>query len=495
MQTSDRNIILKNIPLVNLKILSRGIAAGLLSILLFSQCTKIKTTDVGSELIPTVDNVYTFDTVLTVETSNYLFGDSAIPFQGKSATGNVTEFLMGSVSNDPQFGKTQATMFFELKPPAYPYAFENVKDSLSLDSVVLCIRWNSTWGDTATPQTVRVFELTDFIKPDSLYQTNVNFRYRDLLGSKTFSPSILNDTMALYQQILVNQLRIPLSSEFGQRLLAQDSSAGEPYHSDSLFRNFFKGFAVVPEAGSGNALMAFALSDTNTYLKLYYKVTKGGQVDTLSRSWRFGNANVGGCANRIQRSYNGSQLAAHLNNIPGGDSLVYVQSSPGTYTTIRMPSLDGFKAVKGNVIVHLAEVNMKQVPGPSNEFDNFLTPPGTLYMDFFDSVLNVQYPFLTDAFVSGVYSPLVFGGRPKYVPAPGGQFTTAYSFYITRYVQSIITRNTPNAKIYLYAPSVVTYPILRTSFSVTPLARGRVKLGGGTHSSQKMTLKIVYSRI
>jgi hypothetical protein len=300
----------------------------------------------------------------------------------------------------------------------------------------------------------------------------------------------------LFRQNLANQLRIRLTDEFGQRLLSQDSSDGEPYSSDSAFRAFFKGFAVVPEvAGTGNALMGFALSDTNTYLKLYYKVTKNGQQDTVSRNFVFTNIAPGGCANRIQRSYNGSQLATHLTPAPGGDSLVYIQSSPGSYAILRLPALDQFKALKGNVIVHLAELSMFQVPGNNGEFDNYLTVPGTLYMDFLDTIQYVQYPFLTDAFLSGRYDVRVFGGFAENTVAPAGQVVSKYRFYITRYVQNFITRNSPNFPIYLYAPYTVIYPQLRVIFGVTPLARGRVKLGGGNHSNQKMKLRLIYSSI
>lgn len=484
---------------MNLKFLLKGIAAGLVVTLFLSHCTKIKTTDVGTDLLPIVDNVYTFDTTVHVMAVNHLFGDSALPLLGKDASGRVSDFLLGHISNDPQFGKTTGNMFFELKPPSFKYFFENVKDSLELDSVVLCLRWNSTWGDTNAVQKVNVYEMLDYIRPDTVYSTAASFRYRDLLGSKSYAPSILNDSLFLFRQNTANQLRIRLSDEFGQRLLSQDSSAGGAFSSDSAFRAFFKGFAVVPEVpgagATGNAVSSFALSDTNTYLRLYYKVIKNGRLDTVNRSFLFTNINPGGCANGIKRSYNGSQLANHLNKPVEGDSLVYIQASPGTYSIIRMPGLDQFKALKGNVIVHLAELSMEQVPGPVGDLDNYFTVPATLYMDFFDSIQNVQYPFLTDAFQSGRYDPRIFGGIPTKVIAPNGQTVSRYNFFITRYVQSIITRNTPNAALFLYAPYTVIYPDLRIFFGVTPVARGRVRLGGGNHSSQRMKLRIIYTTI
>ena len=157
--------------------------------------------------------------------------------------------------------------------------------------------------------------------------------------------------------------------------------------------------------------------------------------------------------------------------------------------------MEGFKAVKGNVMVHLAELSMIQIPGSANEFDNYLTPPSLLYMDFLDTITYKQFPFLTDALSNGRYEPLVFGGKPKSVVGLNGQVVSSYNFFITRYIQNMITRNSGNFPIYLYAPYTVAYTDLRLGFGVNNLAKGRVKLGGGTHSSQKMKLRIIYSKI
>jgi hypothetical protein len=500
LQTSEKPRTLSNQTLVNLKISMHALLACLIATILFSHCTKIKSTDLGTDLIPAADNVSTFDTTLSLETVNYLFGDSALPLLGKSLNGSVPEYMMGYISNDPQFGTSKGNMYFEMKPPGYKYFFENVKDSLALDSVVLCLKWNGTWGDTNAVQKIDVFELVDLLNPDSNYNTQAALRYRDLLGYRSFQPSLLNDSLYLFREKLNNQLRIRLSDEFGQRLLSADSSAGQPYSSDSAFRAFFKGFSLVPDdaggGASGNALMSFALSDTNSYLKIYYTYIKNGILDTTSRTWRFPNSSPGGNANRIERDYTGSQLAAHLGRPQGGDSLAFIQTSPGSYTILRMPALDQFKAIKGNVIVHLAEIQMSQIPAPANELNPLFTVPQQMYMDFRDTISGIQTPFLTDAFQTGRFEPRLFGGTAKATTAPNGSPISTYSFFITRYVQQIITRNTANFPIYLYSPYTVVYGSpYNFSLAISPLARGRVKLGGGKHSSAPMRMRIVYSKI
>jgi hypothetical protein len=47
-------------------------------------------------------------------------------------------------------------MFLQLKPEVYPWSFSGVynKDSLYIDSVVLVLGWNGSYGDTNAPQKV-----------------------------------------------------------------------------------------------------------------------------------------------------------------------------------------------------------------------------------------------------------------------------------------------------------------------------------------------------
>ncbi len=483
---------------MNCKNLSKGIVAVLVTVFFFANCTKIKVTDIGTDLIPAVDNINTFDTSIEVVSTNFLFGDSAVPFMGRDNNNQPSAHVLGYVSNDPQFGTTNASIYLELKPPFYKYSFENVGDSLQLDSVVLCMKYINTWGDTNAVQQVNVYEVTQTIRNDTAYGTNTNVAYGQMLGTKTFAPKELNDSIFPLGQSLKNQLRIRLNDEFGNLLLAQDSSAGEPYNNDSLFRVFFKGFAVVPEvSGAGanaNALNYFSIGDTSTHLRLYYRYTKNGVTDTTARNFTFDNNTRSGHVNKIERNYTGSEFAQFIPGSPNGDSLIYMQTAPGSYAKIRIPELLDFKALKGNVMVHLAELNMSQIPEGPSSMNSILTPPAALYLDYRDTILNRQVPFVNDAFITGTYSPLLFGGTRLPQTSNGVQIAE-YRFFITRHVQGIITRNNPNFPIYLYSPFVARYPDLFIAFGVNNLANGRVKLGGGSNATRKMKLRLVYSKI
>jgi Domain of unknown function (DUF4270) len=471
----------------------RGFSVTIVLIISAYGCTKIKTTDIGSELIPAVDNITTFDTTLEVITENFIFPDSTQPRLVGNIDGTTPAMVAGYISNDPQFGTTNGSLYYLLSPPSYPYPYE-AKDSLYFDSVVLAMKWTGTTiGDTNQLQKFNVYQLDAPMDGDSAYQITDEFSYTRLLGTRTFAPSVLNDSVFPKGQALTNQLRIRLDDNFGKELLALDTSAGQPLNADSVFRKYLKGFAVVPDvagASTANALMAFNISDTNTYLRIYYRYDTASRKDTVTKTWRWPINS--GFANNIKRNYTGSEFAQTVGGAP--DSVVYLQTTPGSYTTIKIPSLNGFKALKGNVVIHRAELSMTQIPS-TGQNDDIFSSPSYAYIDYLDTTTNRQRPFILDGFPQGAYNPGLIGGIRKPVDGPGGTVVTEYRFNIPRYVQDIMTRNTANFPIYLYSPYAIRYTVPPIFAYLNPMAAGRVKMGGGSKTGQKMVLRIIYSKI
>ena len=237
--------------------------------LLFQSCRKINlATQLGQDVIPIVDNINTFDTILSVETYNELFtllNDTVYLL-------NNDEHFLGKISNDPLFGNTDARLFLQLKPVLYPHTFGRT-DSLKIDSIVLVLGYNQTYGDTLQDQTVNVYKLDNNVdfRRDSSYNIRTNsFTYGNLLGSKSFKPRSLKDSVFAFRDTTSHQLRIRLKNSFGQTLLNYDST--NAYRSDSAFRTYFKGFAL--ESSLGNAVMGFDLNSGNTKLAIYYNYPK-----------------------------------------------------------------------------------------------------------------------------------------------------------------------------------------------------------------------------
>ena len=490
------------------KHLAFALGAIFTSIILLVSCKKInESTSLGGDLIPPVDNINTFDTTLEVQAFNDTFTVLTDTLRYNSA---FTNFL-GQINTDPFFGKTDAKIFLELKPPSYPYTFSNKPDSLHIDSVVLVLNYVEIYGDTLMPQTIKVYEIpqsSDFGDTSYILRKS-DYAKGSLLGSRTIDPRTLNDSVKAFEDTTANQLRIRLDDSFGQRLLSYDSIKGGlngAYSTDSAFRTFFKGFAL--ESISGDAIMGFDLTGTNTKLAIYYRYDKNSvmNADTTVAYFPFsGNTAGSASANFIKRDYAGTALAAAVGGTTP-DDLVYIQSSPGSFATIKIPGLGGLN----NSVVHRAELIMEQVYDPKDT----IFPSTNLYLDAYDSSVSAYrtIPYDVSLDVSGNANLSAFGVSPfiNSKDAAGNSIRT-WRFNLTRYVQHVVNDTEPVYDLRLFAPVYInelyrtgpagTDSKLLTQTIGAPLSvnaaagKGRVRLGGGNHPSQKMKLRIVYSKI
>jgi hypothetical protein len=455
-----------------------------------------------------VDNINTFDTILTIEAYNDTF--SILTDTTKYNT-NYTHFLV-HIENDPFFRKTDAKLFLELLPPSAKYTFINRPDSLTIDSVVLVLDYVETYGDTMASQTVNVYEIpqTSDFGDTSYTMRKSDFGKAGLLGSRTFQPTGLNDSVKVYQDTTANQLRIRLDDAFGQRLLNYDTVTANghinAYLSDSTFRENFKGFAL--ESVSGNAIMGFNLEGANTKLAIYYKDDNNSadptKADTAVAYFSFATNLKSVAANYIVRDYSGTPLAATANGVNGTpDDFVYIQSTPGSFATIKIPGLAGLN----NSVIHRAELIMEQV----YDITDTLFPPTNLYLDAYDPSISTfrTIPYDVAFDVSGNSNLGSFGIAPVNTKDPSGNNIKNWRFNLTRYVQHVVNDTEPAYDLRLFEPLYVselygTGTLNSTSPKPTipvnsAAGKGRVRLAGNTGigdtNPQKMRLRIVYSKI
>lgn len=470
-------------------------------ITVFFACTKITNTDIGSGLIPPVDGVNTKDTVLNIITKNKAFDTVSVGFSDDHVLGFI---------NDPVFGKTTASINFQVEPPSAPLTFGVSKDSLMFDSVVLSLHYTGVWGDSMSHLTLHVFEMDPENKftVDSSYNNTISFEKGTELteGFKSDVNIItLNDpdTLATYNEDATNQLRIRLNAAFGEKLLTQ-FDATNAYQNDSTFNTYFRGFIVEPEQ-QGNALIKINLSDTSTRLSLYYHyINTSGTLDTAVR--RFSPTALNSAtSNTIIRNYQGSSIPNYIpSNTNAQDSLIYIQTSPGTFATLNIPGLSGLQ----NMIVHRAEILMQQVPDIAGMSDGNFTSPN-LFVSAYDPDSMRRFAIPYDViFSSGTISNLTtFGVYPiKKTDRLSGQSVSNYSFDISRYVQGVVTRKDTAYNLVLWAPYNayisdnltdlrLNYVFPIASPALNPVAIGRVRLGGGNNAQYKMRLHIVYSAV
>ncbi len=473
----------------------------------FFGCTRINTTDIGSGLIPAADGVTTLDTIFNVITDTYDDQDTIRVYKSDNQT-------IGIINNDPIFGKSFASVNFELTSNYFPFYLLGVKDSIVVDSAVLILSYRGFFGDSTKPLKLNVYELNTLMEPYKTYPTNypnvspITHYSIPIAPTTTFDIRKLSDSVINKFEAASHQIRIKLNGSFAKRLiLGYDSS--NVYKSDSIFRTNFNGFSVEPDPSSpSNAFLHINLSDSNTKLALYYNTAFSGATkrDTVVTYMKF-NPLASGNANFITRNRSGSEVAKHISVQPKIDSLVYVQAMPGTGVRIRVPGLQQLS----NRIIHRAELITEQVPDDANlnTLDIQLNPPRYLLLSIFDST-NKRKKNIPNDYTINTSGPNIseMGGYLTFKTMNGYNRVGGYTFNISRFIQGIATRNDTSFNMIITAPSndslyyTSPYPnqFIQQLYYLNPtygndVSNGRVRLGGGSHSRFRMRLRIVYSKI
>lgn len=504
------------------RILPLVITTAFLISLIGWSCTKLDTTDIGSDLLPAVDNVHTFADTLLINTTQGFFNDS-------TAVGRYDDQAIGRITNDPLFGTTNANIYMQLKPPFYPYYYGNAGDTIvGFDSVVLCLKYVGFWGDSTLPVNLDVREVVDNEFRDSTEKLNTT-AYRPTiggasLGSVSIDPRRMKDTIYLNNKRdkVINQIRIKLNNPFASQLFSRDSlknnAANNAFYNDSIYRRFYNGIGVIATGGS-NGLLYVRLADTATKLEVHYRKKNGGSVDSVYSSLRFNpvlgplptNAPASNVSNYIERNRTGYPVKNNTD-----PNVHYLQTSPGTYITLNIPAL----ATLSNRVIHRAEIIVEQIPS-INPLDEILSPPNFLYLDLKDTGSADKWkPVYFDLNTSANYDPDYKNGAyfvPK-DPTTGGlnidfNYFGAYKknkvdllsgfqhkYYtinISRYVQQIVTKHTRSYDMRLYAPFDINYPQYNSEFLSygNNIAFGRVKIGSGSNPNYRLRLRIVYSKL
>lgn len=495
------------------------VLTGYISLLIINwSCTKIDTTQIGSDLIPVVDNINTFADTLDIFSTQGVFNDT-------TRLTLFEDYTLGKISNDPLMGQTDARLFLQLKPPFYPYFFGIPNDTiLGVDSVILCLNFKGFYGDSTVPLQLTVNAISDQAHGewDSL-RTLRTIAYAPQIGNsmvdqpkQIFIPELAKYTVIRRGKDSVkNQIRIKLTNSFAQELFQSDTTliGNGNFRTDSFFRAFNNGFAV--SANSGNALMYCNLNDNQTRLEIHYRYKNGAPPDTTVTNFFFNNGSGGSSA--PSRGAVANNIVRNRPGLPSGNQEIYLQATPGTFANLVIPELSGYT----NRIVHRAELEIAIIP-TDPLYDTIFKAPNYVYLDLIDSTtgppkwkpvyydLNPSSPYDPD-FQSGLpYFPMggivdfgYYGGflRKKTVGATNLNY---YNINITRHIQQLVTRGIPNYQMRLFAPQSFSYPQYFTETSgggLIPynntICFGRARIGGGQHPDPiyRMRMRVIYSNI
>jgi len=492
--------------------------AGLACVIIFNwNCTKIDTTQLGGDILPAVDNVYTFADTLLIDASREPLDEDTIKIERSEP------HILGNINNDPIFGKTKADIFVQLKPTFFPFYFGNFGDTINpffnskthFDSAFICLSYSAFFGDTSKAQHFKVYQLdegtTNFYDTTSHY---LNFQpdrpMNKLIGEATIYQPDLKNYVYLKtskKDSITRQIRIKLNSSFLSSIQLGDTISNSSFNffrNDSSFKKAYKGFAIVADgANSANGLFYINLDDSATRLEVHYVAGNANKLDTAFSSFRlsngsFFNVSSSASANYVLRDTSSSEFPRSPD-----PTALYIQSAPsGSAVRLKVPGLAGMT----NRIIHRAEIIVEQIAGSTG--NDVFSAPQYLYLDLIDSGNTRKYkPIYYDLNNTQSYDPdnfisffpaqgidqNYFGGF-KRVMEDGAGIRSYYNFNVTRYVQSLLTKGGINYNFRLFAPYNIRYYGMKLTYK-NNLAYGRVKIGNGSNAKYRLRMRIVYSKL
>jgi len=382
--------------------------------LLFS-CSK------EGELIPAFDN----GNLNILFTDTFSITTVVVP-EDSLRTDLAVYHLMG-LYNDPIYGPKSSSIYTQLSLTGTNVDFGS---SPVLDSCILTMSYQGFYGDTTTPMSINVFELTTELNSDNDYFSNY-FTSHDAapLTTKTFTPAI-NDSVSISFDTIVRapHLRINLGSTFGNKIIAGDINGGGELSDDETFQQYINGLYITTTDSVTNTSLSpgtggigyFDMNSALSTVTMYYN-------DTSSYTFTINSGNVK--YSRFDHNYAGTDIEKHLNNdITKDTTLSYISTMAGVKTKLFIPNIKDILK-DGDVIINKAELVIPVEAGTEGTFDSpvvtlavvgitednspIILPDLTEGLDYYGGTLDVNANTYTFNIARTIHN-LVYSTEPDY---------------------------------------------------------------------------------
>jgi len=367
------------------------------------------------------------DELNTLKTDTFaIFAHSRL---ADSVRSDETAQSLAGYYTDPIFGPLKASFCTQLRLSSNDVDFG---DNVVIDSVVLHLEYYNVYGNAKqnNKMTFEVYELEEPIYLDSAYYSFSTIETGQKIGSKSFAPN-MNDSVYMGGEVLAPQLRIPLSKNFGKRMV--DASTQGYLSSSAAFEDFCHGICVVPTNGNTHgSIISFDVMSANSGLTIYYH----NDVDTLGFKFninqgtaRFNHFNHFGFLNGDP-----SLLGQLSGDTTLGQQKLFLQPLGGAEIDLQIPNLKSLNS-DFSVVIHRAELFIP-VDQTDHTQDYFPRPVKLLLVGKDKNGENVN---LIDYTLNANTA-----NEGKYYNGTYDKTTGCYRFIITRHVQNVITGGEDN---------------------------------------------------
>jgi hypothetical protein len=366
---------------------------------------------------------------------------------------NSTPVFLSGKLDDPTFGKTYGGIFAQLRLPTNNV---NLPGSLVLDSVVLTLPYVGHYGDTTSPMSMIVYQVTEDMDPTVPYYSDKLFATAPIeIGRKDNFLPHTTDSVSVKGGKLAPHMRIRLQDNFGDNLL---QLSGTPtFANNTVFLDYLKGIYLTPDTNAASNVMTYLdLGSRLAKLTLYYDDSLTFDLPINSSSAK---------SNYFQHNYSGSVATSNINSTT--DSIGYVQSMAGLKMKIDVPY---FKDL-GKIAINKAEL-LYTVKHSTTGVDTLYSLPLQMYTLRSDE--NGLNDFIIDLF-EGIGH---YGGGKAVTTAANGSAATRYKFNLSLHYQLIADGVIEDHGLYL-----ITFPSSQVG--------DRVMIGGGNHPDPEMRMKLL----
>lgn len=214
-----------------------------------------------------------------IDSESYLIVDSSFTLQGSSVASERIQSrtltqLLGAIRSN-EFGELRSDFVTEFMPAS---VFDTTGVSLSdIDSINIAFKvpMGSYTGDSLAPMRVSVYRLNKNL-PYPIYSDfnpSEYYRKEDLLGSKSYAMSTLNQDSALYYKYdangivqVVQMIVVGLPKSLGTDLFRKYKTEPEIFKDPASFSKYFPGIYATTSYGDGRVIKI-----TETTMNLFYK--------------------------------------------------------------------------------------------------------------------------------------------------------------------------------------------------------------------------------
>jgi len=430
----------------------RQIAFIALISLFFSSCTK-EISPIGLELLDPID-LLSMGYTDTIQIRAYTVPDDSV------YTNGLTYAQVGSMY-DPIFGRTTATFYSQVITSTSKVRFGT---NPVFDSAYLHLPYKFAYGDTLSNMTLRVYALTESIL-DSVHSYSnrtVSYDINNPLGEITFQPK-LHDSAYYEGKKHAPVLRIPINSNFGNYILAADTTS---LNNPTEFVKYFKGICIVAEPqnskGKGS-IVSCDLSTTSSMIKMYYHNSEDTtnyifQVNTACS--HFQNYDHYGYAEAIP------MLKQQLDgDISLGQQFLFAQGLGGTKIKIEFPTLkmsfDPNKTVINDAQLILGNASVSEV---------FVNPSSVTLRNVGEAGTTSESKLIDESEGSGYFDGYY------------NSSSNTYRFRLSRYIQQLLLGEVNNNGLHLVIPSSTYYS-------------GRLVMNGTSSPQSDLKLYLRYTKL